>query len=122
MPKVRPQALQLLAPPLAAIVILALSLFVINGTQAGYSALLGGATWILPNLYFTHKVFIIRPAKELIAAFYRAEVIKLLLSGLLFVLVIKYLPVTALLVLLAYLLAQIVFWLTILFYLGLKVR
>lgn len=118
----RSRAFQILTLPVTAIVILTLFLLVFKGVDAGYSTLLGGLVWVIPNFYFAQRIFVAKPAKQLIGILYRAEVTKLLLSAVLFVIVIKFLAMTVLFVLITYLMAQLLFWLTILFYLGLNVR
>ena len=49
--------------------------------------------------------------RELLNIFYRAELIKLFLSGIFFVVAIKLLSVNIPILLLAYLVSQLVFWL-----------
>ncbi len=121
----RSKAYRLVTIPTVTAALLAFILLLVKGLNAGYSALLGGGIWALPNLYFAHKVLtdsIAQPAKDLVRIFYRAEVTKLLLSSVLFIVVVKFLPVTALAVLSAYLVAQIAFWLTLMIYLGLQTK
>lgn len=121
----RSKAYRLVAIPIVAAVFLAFILFLVKGLNAGYSALLGCGIWALPNLYFAKKVLtdnIAQSAKQLAQLFYRAEITKLLLSGVLFVLVIKFLPINTLAVLGAYLVAQLTFMISIWLYLGLQTR
>ncbi|WP_417313175.1 F0F1 ATP synthase subunit I [Ectopseudomonas khazarica] len=60
-----------------------------RGNVAGYSALLGGMTAWLPNLYFAHKAFRYsgaRAAREIVRSFYAGEAGKLILTFVLFAL------------------------------------
>lgn len=125
MSSARFKAYRLVAIPVAAAVVFSLFLLLLKGLNASYSALLGVGIWALPNLYFAQKVLtdrIEQSAKCLTRIFYRAEVTKLLLSAALFIVTIKFLPVTAIAVLCAYLVAQIFFWLTLMIYLGLQTK
>lgn len=121
----RAKAYRLVAIPIAIVGFLSLLLLILQGFKTSYSFLLGGGIWAIPNLYFAYKVLtdnIVQSPKRLAQLFYRAEIIKLLLSGVLFVGVIKFLPVSTLAVLSAYLVAQLVFWLAIWCYLGIQTK
>jgi ATP synthase protein I len=96
-----------------------------RGQEAGYSAILGGLVWVLPTLYFAYRVLfadIRKSVKSLVWSFYRAEITKLAFSAMLFVITVKLISVNTLTVLLAFLVAQISFWVASLFYLWLAVR
>lgn len=78
------------------------------------SLMLGIALWLFPNCYFVMKI--VRrlgqvSGKDLLNIFYRAELIKLLFSGIFFIVVIKLLSVNIPILLLAYLVSQLLFWL-----------
>lgn len=125
MSSARSKAFRLVAIPVAVAAFFSLFLLLLKGLNAGYSALLGVGIWALPNLYFAQKVLtdkIEQSAKCLARLFYRAEVTKLLLSAVLFIAALKFLPVTTIAVLSAYLVAQITFWLTLMIYLGLQTK
>lgn len=125
MSRARSEAFRLTALPIVSIAVLALFLFGFKGISAGCSAILGGIVWAIPNLYFAYKVFANsteKSAKQLMWTFFQAEIFKLVLSAVLFVIVIKFFPVTALIVLLSYILAQLMFWIVTLVYLSLKSR
>lgn len=82
--------------------------------QAIRSLALGVALWLLPNCYFVIKIMRCLgqvPGKDLLNIFYRAELIKLFFSGIFFIMVIKVLSVNVPILLLAYLVSQLVFWL-----------
>ena len=98
--------------------------WIFSGGHAAVSALLGVAVWVIPQLYFVTKLFgkaLQKNANGMLWVFYRAEMIKFLLSAILFVMVIKYLTVVSTIVLLTFIAAQITFLLTALIILGLKV-
>lgn len=93
---------------------LALILFLLQGLRSGISVLLGGLAYWLPTLLFVWRVFAragARAAKQFIALFALGESIKLLLSGVLFVLIVTYLPVSLAAVLLGFVGAVFAFWL-----------
>lgn len=78
------------------------------------SLMLGIALWLLPNCYFVIKIMRRLgqvSGKDLLNIFYRAELIKLLFSGIFFIVVIKLLSVNIPILLLAYLVSQLLFWL-----------
>ena len=78
------------------------------------SLMLGIALWLLPNCYFVMKIMRRLgqvSGKDLLNIFYRAELIKLLFSGIFFMVVIKLLSVNIPILLLAYLVSQLLFWL-----------
>ncbi|WP_413694314.1 ATP synthase subunit I [Psychromonas sp. KJ10-2] len=61
--------------------------------KAGYSALFGGITFLLPNLIFVLLAFAhagARQAKKVLRGFYAGEAIKLFLTVLLLVVFLKY--------------------------------
>lgn len=123
--RIKSEGYRLLAVPVVVIAVFAISLSVFQGLNAGCSALLGGGIWAIPNFYFARRVLTaprVPLAKPMAWTFYRAEVMKLLLTALLFVVVVKFLTIHPLIVLLAYLLAQIVYWLMIFVHFGLMTR
>lgn len=78
------------------------------------SLMLGIALWLFPNCYFVMKIMRRLgqvSGKDLLNIFYRAELIKLLFSGIFFIVVIKLLSVNIPILLLAYLVSQLLFWL-----------
>lgn len=67
--------------------------WVVAGAEAAMAAAFGGLTAILPALYFALKVAGLGPVAEgrkVLSTFYRAEVVKLALTALLFVLGAKW--------------------------------
>ena len=70
--------------------------------------------WLLPNCYFVVKVMhhLGRvSAERLLHIFYRAELIKLLLSGFFFIMMARLLSINFPVLLSGYLAAQLIFWL-----------
>lgn len=97
---------------------LALVLLLLQGVQSGFSVLLGGLAYWLPTLLFVWRVFAratVRAAKQFLVLFVAGEGIKLLLSAVLFVLVVKYLPVNLLSVLMGFIGAVVSFWIASMF-------
>lgn len=83
-----------------------------DGQLAG-SLSLGVVLWVLPNCYFASKLFSRLgkvPAATLLGIFYRAEIIKLLLSGFFFVMIVKFLSVYVPALLAGYMFAQLIFF------------
>ena len=78
-----------------------------------YSLLLGILLWMLPSCYLANKLFrrLGRvPPASLLRVFYRAEINKLLLSGIFFVMMIKLLSVNLPALVAGYFVPQLVFW------------
>lgn len=109
----RNAAYRLVAIPASVIIIASIIALVFTSTKFAYSVVLGGLIWILPNFYFAYRVFhkIETRAKDFIGVFYRTELFKLAFSALLFVVIIKWLPVVLSAILVGYMLAQVTFWL-----------
>ena len=80
--------------------------------QIGYSILLGGVLWFLPELYVAHRLFhrVEMEPKRAILVFYQSEIVKLLLVALLFILMVKELPVSFLGLIAGYFFAQVSFF------------
>lgn len=67
-----------------------------SNLRVSYSILLGGLVCVVPSLYFAYKFFSVTgalAAQKIARTFFRAEIGKLLLTGLLFVVVFTFLPV-----------------------------
>lgn len=101
-------------PALVVLLISGLTLL-FAGKSAGFSIFLGGIVWVIPNGFVAHKLFSnvsARAAGRIVATFYFAETVKLLLTAALVVIIIKFLPLKLGYFLLSYGVAQIMFWLT----------
>ncbi len=102
---------------LMAFAVLGIIVFLQNVCQderAIRSLALGIALWLLPNCYFVIKIMhrLGRVSgRDLLSIFYQAELIKLFFSGIFFIMVIRLLSVNIPILLLAYLVSQLVFWL-----------
>ena len=97
----------------ALIVIVITAIFTLSSFKAAYSVSLGGACCVVPSLYFAHKLFryvtqTMNP--KAMRAFYRGEVIKLVLIGVLSVLVFKFIPILPLNFFIGFVVAQFAFW------------
>jgi ATP synthase protein I len=113
----RAQALWLVCLPAGLVLVLAFLLWLVNGIVAAYSAMLGGAVWLIPNVYFVYRTFAkLEAPNALLWRFYRAEIGKLILSGFLFILVVNNFIVHMPAFLGGFALAQFVFWLAPLFF------
>lgn len=117
---IKTQAYKIVYWQLMIIMGLAVVLFLLRGMQNGLEALLGGLAYWLPTLAFVWRVFAkasVRGAKQFMVMFFLGEGAKLLLSAVLFLLIVKYLPVTVLPVLMGYIGAIVAFWVASIFFL-----
>jgi ATP synthase protein I len=107
------QAYQLVYGQFIGIVTLALISWPLAGVNGAFSIIAGGLAYCLPNLLFVWRVFRYSGAHQMnqfMAAFFLGEMFKLFLSGFLFLLVVKYLPVSLLSVLVGFAGAIVLFW------------
>jgi ATP synthase protein I len=98
---------------LVGVAIIAIITLIIGGLKNGGSALAGGLAYGIPNLIFVWRVFRYAGAQEMTqfaAAFFAGEMMKLILSGILFLMIVKTLPVSLLSVLVGFIGAIISFW------------
>jgi len=96
------------------VLLLSLLLWVFKGGMAGYSAVLGGITVILPNFYFARRLFAQTGAQamnKIVRAFYVGEAMKLALTIGLCFLIFKLIPVAMLPFFIAFIIAQAVVFL-----------
>lgn len=109
---IKKEAYRIIYWQLTLIVGLALVLFLLQGMRSGLSALSGGLACWLPTLLFVWRVFSrnVRAAKQFIFLFIVSEGIKLLLSAVLFVIIVEYLPVNVVSVLIGFVGAIAAFW------------
>jgi ATP synthase protein I len=83
------------------------------GFRAGASVWVGGLTCAIPHLYFARRFFNATGAlatKQIVRGMYRAEMIKLLLTGLLFMVVFKFLPIDILAFFVGFIVVQLTAW------------
>jgi ATP synthase protein I len=112
------EAYQLVLWQLACVCGIAVIACLLCGIISGYSVLAGGLAYGIPNLLFVWRVFRYAGAQQMtqfMAAFFFGEMIKLILSGILFLLVVKYLPVSLLSVLAGFVGAIVSFWVVCIF-------
>lgn len=116
MPKphsIKQEAYKIVFWQLAIVVALALVFFLLQGIKNGFSALLGGLAYAGPNLFFVWYVFAhegARSAKKFLVAFLTGELLKLIFSGVIFVLAVKYLPVHVISMMIGFVGAIVAFW------------
>lgn len=99
---------------LASITFLALLAAVSTSRIVGFSLFAGGMAYGFPNLVFVWRVYRYAGAHQMnqfMTAFFFGEMLKLILSGFLFLLVVKYLPISLLSVLIGFVTAMLAFWL-----------
>jgi ATP synthase protein I len=95
------------------VVLLSVLALLISGVKSGFSVFAGGLSYVIPNLIFVWRVFRYAGAHQMTqfaAAFFAGEAIKLILSGILFLMIVKTLPVSLLSVLVGFAGAIVSFW------------
>jgi len=100
---------------LQALVVVVLALcWLFAGLMEAGSTLLGGAACVIPSLYFARKLFATtsaREAKRIVRAFYVGELVKLVLSVVMVVLILKLIAVAIVPFITGFIGAQFGFWL-----------
>lgn len=94
-------------------VLIAGILFGFGLSKSAYSLLLGSLTFIFPTGCFAIKFFAVAGAQaagRIVRNFYKAEVIKLMLTVTLFVVILKFIPVDPAVYFISYIGAQMTFW------------
>lgn len=110
---VQHEAYRLVFLQLGFVSLIALLAIVIKGKIAGASVFSGGLAYVLPNLIFVWAVFRFVGARQIIqflTAFFVGEMFKLIISAILFLIIVKYLPVSLLSVLVGFIGAIVSFW------------
>jgi ATP synthase protein I len=111
--KIQREAYQIVFWQLVGVLILALLALLIRGLTSGLSVLAGGLSYGVVNLIFVWRVFRFAGAHEMaqfVMAFFFGEMLKLILSAILFLFIVKYLPVGLLSVLIGFIGAIVSFW------------
>lgn len=93
---------------------LAVIFFAFLGIKPAYSAFLGGSICTFTSWYFAQKMFKFQGAqqsKRIVKSCYRAEGMKMVLTFLLFSLVFLFIPVSAPVFFISYIMVQALFWL-----------
>jgi ATP synthase protein I len=97
------------------IVVVAISLIALAiDFKTGYSVFVGGMVCVIPASYFAFKAFSVagaQRAREVVKAFYLGEVIKLLLTVVLFIVAFKLLQVSPAPMLMGYFMTLVANWL-----------
>lgn len=104
---------------------LAIVVFLVRGNRDGLSVLLGGLAYWFPTSLFAWKVFgyeSAREAKRFVFVFFAGEMVKLFLSAVLFVLIIRYFSVKVLAMMIGFIAAIITFWIVWGIHLGKRVE
>jgi len=107
------QAYKIVMLQLLGVILLSLASIAFGSLNAGFSVMAGGLAYVLPNILFVWRVFRFGGAQQMtqfVAAFFIGEMIKLFLSAILFLIIVKYLPVSLLSVLVGFIGAIISFW------------
>lgn len=100
------------------ILIITALLYLLSNVIIAFSFLWGGIICIIPNLYFAHKLFArtgAQATQQIIASFYISEIVKFLITVLLFWVAFKYFNTNKLAIFVGYLVAQFTFWFSALF-------
>ena len=106
---------------LALVVMLAGFALTLYGFTSAFSVLAGGCAYVFANLVFVWRVFVYAGAQQMTKfaiAFFIGEMLKLLLSAILFLMIVKYLPISLLSVLVGFIGAIVAFWVACLFLYG----
>lgn len=107
------QAYKIVFYQLLGVALLTLMILPIRGPIDSFSVFMGGMAYGLPNLFFVWRVFRFAGAQEIgpfMLAFFWGETLKLILSGILFLVIVKTLPVSLLFVLVGFVSAIVSFW------------
>src|SRR5678815_3137937 len=89
--KVQGETYRIVFLQFAGVIVLAL-LALLNNLTSGISVLLGGLAYVLPNLIFVWRVFRYAGASQTVqflTAFFIGEMLKLILSAILFLVIVK---------------------------------
>ena len=111
--RIRGEAYQLVIWQLVAIFLMALCALCVQGLTSSLSLLAGGLVYGLANLLFVWRVFRYAGPEEMVqfvTAFFLGEMLKLIISAFLFLMIVKYLPVSLLSVLAGFIGAIVSFW------------
>lgn len=120
---VQSKAYRIIKFQMAGVIVLTLLALLIQGTTSSYSVLFGGLAYVLPNLIFVWRVFKYASPSQMnqfMAAFFIGEMLKLVLAAILFLMIVKTLPVSLLSVLVGFIGAIVSFWLACFWLFGRK--
>jgi ATP synthase protein I len=111
--RVQQEAYLIVLWQLACVIILSVIAWLAADKIHSLAVLAGGIAYCLPNLVFVWWAFRYAGAQQMgkfICAFYLGELIKLILSAVLILMIVKYLPVSLLFVLIGLIGAIVSFW------------
>ncbi len=106
-------AARLFRAQLLVMIIASIIAFLISGSHASASILVGGLVSALPNAYFARMLFRYEgahAAQKIVNSFYKGEAMKMLLTIALFALTFKYLNVVPLAFIVGFIVVQMLFW------------
>lgn len=105
---------KLILAQLAIIIVAVVASYIMAGSRAAYSAFIGGGINVLATAFFARQVFSAPPgatARRVVRAFYIGEVMKILLTILLFAAVLVWLNIAPLPLFLTYAATMLASWL-----------
>ncbi|MCK4609340.1 MAG: ATP synthase subunit I [Gammaproteobacteria bacterium] len=107
--KARKDAYKLIILQIAVAMLLFVVWWWFKDFAAGISAILGAIACIIPSIYFVHKFFSKheRTTGQIIRDFYIGELVKLFMSAIFLVLIVKFLPVQLVAVVIGYVAAYL---------------
>jgi ATP synthase protein I len=112
---IRKQLIKIIFWQLMIVMGLALLVFLLQGLQRGWSALLGGLAYWLPTFFFVWRVSAYagaHAAVRFVVALFSGEMIKLFLSATLFLFAVKYLAIDPLYGVIGLIGSIVAFWIT----------
>lgn len=121
--RVQNEAYYIVLLQLLGVALIALIAIPITGAKSALSILLGGCAYVVPNIFFVWRVFRYVGAHQVaqfMTAFFIGEMLKLILSAILFLVIVNYLPVSLLSVLIGYVSAIIAFWIACMYHFSKK--
>ncbi len=101
------------------VVFMTITGFVLGGMKAGVSACVGGVSFVAPNAVFGYAAFLFagaRQAKMVVYAFFFGEVMKMVLTIVILAVALQVMDVSAVIVLVCYVIALCSQWLAPLFF------
>ncbi len=93
------------------VLILALAFGALLSLKAGYSVLLGGVTTVVPALIFSWFAFLhqgARAAGKILQDFYLGELLKFVTMAVLFILILRFVPIDGLHFMLSFIVTQLI--------------
>ena len=113
------EAYRLVLLQLLGVVVLSVCAFILQGRVSAFSVFAGGMSYVLPNLIFVWLVFRfvgVQQMTQFVTAFFFGEMLKLIISAILFLVIVKYLPVSLLSELIGFVGAIVSFWIVCLWH------